>query len=338
MDQVHIIEKAIERLHELTGIEVQLKPEGDHKNLVDGIINIGKKPGIDLNAEVKNEIRNAQIPALIKQMNKYQGKFILVSRYIPGPVKDHLKNERVNYLETSGNCFISINQLFVYINDQKVTPQRETGKSVLWNAAGLRFVFALLQNPDILNQPYREIAISARVALGTVGKLIENLKKENFLKEGKRNGEAILFLERKEELLNRWTTLYNTTLRPKQIIGRFKSVGNAPANDLILPAGTLWGGEPAGARLTKFLTPEKFTLYTSLEKMQVMKMLKLAPDPNGSIELLNIFWNSKIHINDKNLNEMQIVPPVIVYADLLGTYDSRNYETAERIKNKYFEK
>jgi hypothetical protein len=338
MVQAHIIDKAVEKLRELTGIDIQFKPEGNHKNMVDGIINIGKKPGIDLDAEVKNEIREAQIPGLINQMNRYKGKFILVSRYIPGPVKDHLKNEGVNYLETSGNCFISINQLFVYINDQKVTPQRETGKSVLWNAAGLRFVFALLQNPDILNQPYREIAISARVALGTVGKLIENLKNENFLKEGKRNGEAILFLERKEELLNRWTTLYNTTLRPKQIIGRFKSVGNAPANDLILPPGIFWGGEPAGARLTKFLTPEKFTLYTSLEKMQVMKMLKLAPDPNGSIELLNIFWNNEICINEKNVNELQIVPPLIVYADLLGTYDSRNYETADRIKNKYFEK
>lgn len=122
------------------------------------------------------------------------------------------------------------------------------------------------------------------------------------------------------------------------MIGRCKSVGNTAVNDLVLPPGILWGGEQAGAKLTKFLKPEKFTLYTSLEKLQLMKMLKLIPDTNGNIELLNIFWKSEIIDNDKNVAEMQIIPPLIVYADLLGSYDSRNYETAERIKNKYFEK
>jgi len=338
MDDIHIVAKAIERLQELTGIEVQYTPQATHKNEEGGIINIGKKPGIGLGAEIKNEIREAQIPVLMNQMKKHNGKFILVSRYIPGPVKDRLKSEGVNYLETSGNCFISNGQLFVYINDQKVTPQRETGKSVLWNAAGLKFVFAVLQNPDILNQSYREIANAAGVALGTIGKLIENLKSENFLKEGKKNGDTILFLERKDELITRWVTLYNTTLRPKQLIGRFKAVGNTTVNGLTLPPGLFWGGEPAGAKLTKFLRPEKFTLYSALEKLHVIKMLKLVPDTDGNIELLNIFWNSETIDNEKNVAEMQIAPPLIVYADLLGSYDSRNYEIAERIKSKYFEK
>jgi hypothetical protein len=69
-----------------------------------------------------------------------------------------------------------------------------------------------------------------------------------------------------------------------------------------------------------------------------MKMLSLVPDANGNIELLNILWNNEIMDNGKNVAELQIVPPLIAYADLLGSYDSRNYETAERIKNKYFEK
>lgn len=337
VEEPQIIDKAIKKLQELTGIEVRFNPEGNYKNMVDGVIRIGKKPGIELGVEVKNEIRQAQIPGVINKMKAYDGQLILVSRYIPSPVKSYLKSEGVNYLETAGNCFINNNQLFIYINDQKVTPERETGKSILWNVAGLKFVFAVLNNPDILNQPYRVVANSAKIALGTVGRLIENLKKENFLIEGLKNGKGILLLDRKEELLTKWTTIYNTTLRPKQMIGRFRSVGITTVNDLILPPGIIWGGEPAGARLTKFLKPEKFTLYTSLEKVQVMKILKLAPDPVGNIELLYIFWNNEI-ANDEDLNEMRIVPPLIAYADLHASYDSRNYETAERIKNKYFEK
>lgn len=42
-------------------------------------------------------------------------------------------------------------------------------------------------------------------------------------------------------------------------------------------------------------------------------------------------------INDKNVNEMQLVPPLIVYADLIGSYGSRNHEIAECIKSQYFE-
>ncbi len=68
-----------------------------------------------------------------------------------------------------------------------------------------------------------------------------------------------------------------------------------------------------------------------------MKILKLAPDSDGNIELLNIFWNNEIG-NDEYLNEMHIAPPLIAYADLHASYDSRNHETAKRIKNKYFEK
>src|SRR5687768_2985440 len=125
MQDFDIIDKAVKRLQELSGIEVHLNLEINGKNMADGIINIGGKPGIDLTAEVKNEIRALQIPGLLNQMKKYDRKFILVGQYIPGPVKDHLKDKGVNYLETSGNCFISNNLLFIYINDQKVTPQRD---------------------------------------------------------------------------------------------------------------------------------------------------------------------------------------------------------------------
>lgn len=101
--------------------------------------------------------------------------------------------------------------------------------------------------------------------------------------------------------------------------------------------GILWGGEMAGAKLTKFLKPENFELYTALTKSEVMKLLKIVPDINGNIELLHIFWNEEI-TSGKDNNEMKIVPPLIAYADLLASHDSRNYETAERIKEKYLGK
>ena len=335
MKETEIIERAIEKFQSLTGIMVQYNASRYMRKPDTGILTIKTKPVISLEAEGKNEIRQLEVPHLLQKKKQTNGKFIIVGRYIPMPVKKILKSEKINYLETAGNCFIQDNDTFIYINDQKVTPERETGKSKLWNTAGLRFVFAVLHIPDLLNHPYRTIAEKAKIALGTVGKLIEALETEEFIKRGNRNGQKILFLERRVELINKWVTMYNTTLRPKQIKGRFKAPGNPVWQEMKLPQGIMWGGEMAGAKLTKFLKPEQFTLYTNLPTTDVLKQLKIIPDINGNIEVLNTFWDTEIN-NFDNFNEMQIVPPVVVYADLLTAHDSRNYETAERIKNKYF--
>lgn len=329
MKEAEIIERALNKLEALTGITVLYVAKKDHQKYGDGIIRI--QPAIEFIAEAKNEIRQTHLPDLISQANKMKGQFILISRYIPMPVKSKLKSEGLNYLETSGNCYIRYKSLFIYINDQKVTPEREVDKSKLWNTAGLRFVFAILQKPELLNQSYRELTKSANVALGTVGRLLEDLQKENFLKTGTRNGEKFLFIERRDELINKWTTIYNTILRPKLLIGNFRVTGKTLSEDTPLPAGLLWGGEMAGAKLTKYLKPEKLALYISIPKAEAMKYLKIVPDASGNIELLNIFWNTELTA-DTEFNENQIAPPLIVFADLLSSHDSRNYETAERIK------
>ncbi|MDQ6815454.1 MAG: type IV toxin-antitoxin system AbiEi family antitoxin, partial [Bacteroidota bacterium] len=243
----------------------------------------------------------------------------------------------VNYLETAGNCFIHFKTLFIFINDQKVTPEREMNKSKLWKAAGVKFVFAILNQPELLNAPYRTIADNAKVALGTVGKLLEKLEKENFVKQGNRNGGKFLFLYRLDELLPKWTTIYNTALRPKLVLGKFRVIGGALLNDDPLPPGILWGGEMAGAKLTEYLKPEKQALYIGIPKVEAMKALKIVPDENGNIELVTVFWNEQL-TNNSDFYEKQIVPLTIVYADLLNSHDSRNHETADRIKNKYLGK
>ena len=336
MKEVEIIDKAIKKLHKIAGVQLEYKHQSGVKQLADGLITIATTPKIILNVEIKNEIRQSHLPYLLERKKSEKDKFIVVCRYIPMPVKNILKEEKINYLETAGNCYIQVKSFLIYINDQKVTKERETGKSRIWNTAGLKFVFAIFHNPDLLNQPYRTIANAASVGLGTVGTLMEDFQKEGFVKQGKRDDQTILFLERRDELINKWATIYNTVLKPKQFVGRFSVAGNSKLKDEKLPDGILWGGEMAGAKLTKFLKPEKIQLYISLQKTAAMKLLKIVPDANGNIELLNIFWNNEIASEEQK--ETQTVPPLIAYADLLSSHDSRNYETAERIKSKYLER
>jgi hypothetical protein len=61
----------------------------------------------------------------------------------------------------------------------------------------------------------------------------------------------------------------------------------------------------------------------------------LVPDKNGNVEMMQIFWETPEidFINGK----AKTIPPLLAYADLITSLDSRNRETAERIKQKYLD-
>ncbi|MBD0284320.1 MAG: hypothetical protein ICV79_02735 [Flavisolibacter sp.] len=91
------------------------------------------------------------------------------------------------------------------------------------------------------------------------------------------------------------------------------------------------GGEPAGALLKGYLHPEKFVIYSDLPKTEIMKQLHLVPDANGEVELLKPFWNTEGLPTDNT----SCVPTLLAYAELVISLDSRNRETANRIKQQF---
>jgi hypothetical protein len=69
-------------------------------------------------------------------------------------------------------------------------------------------------------------------------------------------------------------------------------------------------------------------------KTDIMRELRLVPDPQGKVELMDLFWNEPYF---KNRDHQTVVPPLLAYAELITSLDSRNRETAERIKQKYLD-
>jgi hypothetical protein len=238
-----------------------------------------------------------------------------------------LKAEKVNYLEATGNCYIQADGFFFFINDRRVTEARLPKEGKLWKATGLKFVFAVLADDELLNGAYRQLAAYAGIALGNVGPLLTELRNEGYLLPGTKGP----MLVNREMLRDKWVELYPTLLRPKLRIGRYRKPDSLTAKGA-LPAGLLWGGENAGAILTRHLEPENHTLYTGLPKNAVMKELRLLPDVQGKLELLEQFWPEELQ---RQQAETQVVPPLIAYAELATQIDSRNRETAERIKQQY---
>lgn len=334
MQETEIVQAAIQHLHELTGIavhEVGLagrdKPYRDPDTALELEIP-GKK--FFFWVDVKNEIRRLHLAHLIDSLGKDPYNWLLICQYLSKNTSEQLKKENINYLDASGNCYIRKGNLFLFINDQKVSPQRQAKTSKLWKPAGVRLVFALLLNPELINQPYRVIASQSKMALGTVGTLIHELVKEKFFT----HYNGVYRIENREALIHRWTEIFHTVLRPKLVQGRFRFAtprDREQWQDKKLYQ-IFWGGEPAGALLTKYLYPEKFSIYSDLPKTEVMRQLHLVPDTNGEVELLKLFWNTEA----AQVEFPHTVPPLLAYAELNISLDSRNRETAEKIKKQNY--
>ena len=340
MKEKEILENAIEQFTTITGASLtrlndkQFVKKGN--NNADAFLEL--KQGVhktEFLVEVKNEIREQSLPAILNRMHKNAAEWLLVCQYIPKPIKEQLKEQGINYLETAGNCFIRKDGLFFYINDKVVTAMRQPTEGKLWKQAGLKFLFGILIKPELLNTNYRQIAGETNVALGSIGPFIEELKREGFLKEGVENGKPMLFLENMEQLQRKWIELFNAVLKPKLKLGRFRIIDNNVLTNWkdIANKHFYWGAEPAGALLTNFLQPEIFTIYTKQKKTEIMKQLRLVPDKNGNVEMMDMFWETPMpdFLDGKN----KTVPPLLAYAELITSLDSRNRETAGRIKQQY---
>jgi hypothetical protein len=92
------------------------------------------------------------------------------------------------------------------------------------------------------------------------------------------------------------------------------------------------GGETAAAKLTRYLKPAVQTIYLPKDtkaQAQLMKELRLIKDPAGEVELRAKFWRFE------SPEYPDLVPPLLIYADLLATADDRNIETARMIYDEH---
>lgn len=109
---------------------------------------------------------------------------------------------------------------------------------------------------------------------------------------------------------------------------------------------TYWSGEAAAAELTGYLNPEKMSLFTTKSKMDIMKDYRLLPDSKGILSIYKPFWNIEDSDNLYELNwgwgntlnlAQRTVHPLIVYAELIYSGNTRNLETAQLIYNEHIQ-
>jgi hypothetical protein len=332
MQESEILHIAAENLERLTKAKVNIDQLDffDGKNR-DGKLEIGTGvASVEFKVEVKREVLPANIARWAEKLKAPDT--LLVARYISNPAKDLLEQQGINYLDTAGNCHIRNEKgIFWHIKGQAIGAKEGETKHRAFNKNGIKLVYALLLNEGLLNEPYRTIADAANIAASTVGDILADLQASKFLLQV---NDHQMKLSNKAELLGQWVTAFNQKLKPKLVRGRYRlPVENWQQLDL--GSSTFWGGEPAADLLTRYLQPGAWTLYTDLDRKALIKDLHLLPDAKGNVEVCSPFWKTG---NTDHVSPYQrTVHPLLVYAELIGSGNDRNFETAQKIYVQYLQ-
>lgn len=317
-----ILQTAIKTFRERTGIHLTQARYPQQKDIDAALTFKHNKTDWTYFAKVKRHLNRQTLGATIQDLSRIKEKPLLVADYVNPEIAEDLKKMGFPFIDAVGNAFLKELPLHIYIagNKPKHTQANTLGKA--FHPAGLKVLFVLLCKPELVDAPFREIAKYAGVALGTVGKVFEDLETRKHIRRIKR--KRILVEPRK--LLEQWTMLYPMVLRPKLVVGRYVARDVEWWRKAEYGKGEFLGGEPAADKISQYLKPEVITVYTHgvYAKFVVRNHLKEATE--GKVEILKAFWNTEL--NDMRLS---IVPSLLVYTDLLATGEPRNIETAARI-------
>lgn len=300
----------------------------EHKNNVDRYVQLG---------QVKTLIQEFEYPGL------------LVTPYVTPAIAKKCRDLEIAFLDGVGNAYLKTDKHYIWVTGNRPeihqamagprlitaapvpTPVQIRRQTAAVTPTALRVIFALLCKPELINAPYREIKEAADVALGAIGWVFFNLNERGLVvgKQGTRR-----FAER-TRLFEEWVINYPLKLRPKLNAVRFRAPTPDWWRDADLGDGGYWGGEVGAERLTGYLTPANQTIYLKPDRRrevvgQLVAKHRLHPDYQGNIEFLDVFWHF-----DFNQLHHDVVPPMLVYADLLATADPRNVETAKMIRDRF---
>lgn len=316
------------------GVTVQIEPNPPAGTEADGFLRITRdKQKLICPFEIRHALQPATLGIALQRLERLGKKALLITAYVTPALADELKARRIAFLDTAGNAYIEEGPLLVWVKGQKRLEKPGITTYAAGRAfqpTGLQILFTLLCNPGAVNRPYRELGKMAGVAHGTVGWVIPDLQQQGFVRDlnGKR-GTRRLFQQ--ERLLAQWADAYARTLRPRTLLGRYYVNTLDGWQDWPLPEhDAQWGGEPAGAILTDYLRPGELTIYAEKTPARLAAQMKFLKEPGPGhtavVEVRKRFWyfpGEPPHAN--------VVPPLLVYADLLATGDARCIETAKMI-------
>jgi hypothetical protein len=331
--------RCIERLRELPFVdEAVLVREAELENVrADGLLRV-VTPGAteEFVVEVKRtHLTRTIVDGVLAQAARFGPRpWILIAPHVGRPLAKYLDEQGVNFVDLAGNCRLQVGRRHVAkIEGHPPVHQTRQGRGV--GAPGLQVNFALLVQPALLNGPVRALARAAGVGTATAAGRLAQLRKEGLVHA---TGDRRALTEPRR-LFDLWLKGYETLVRPRLLIGRYRAQETDPEIlerlvQTTLDGKTPWGfgGGAAAHRLTGYYRGPDTVVHVHPPDFDVAKKLHALRADDGPLVLLRApgpvaFEGVKPHT----------VAPLLVFTELLIAGDKRAREAAVEIQRMFLE-
>lgn len=348
MNETRLLQTALDEFKANTGLGLTLVEHETEKGLHqrnDAILRLnGHKDEYltEVKAWAQHQNTGAIANRLIQQAKERteEGRKVeplLVADYINQRMARDLRQAGVNYLDTAGNAYLNAPPTLILLEGKKQKPHnriKRPGRA--FNVTGLKTIFALLTNPELLTSNYRTLANQADVALGTVGWVLKDLQDQGYIQTGLKDKKRKW--RDKQALFRKWVEEY-PKLKRKYYLGDYATEQNNWWEKADIDGEAVFlGGEYAAAHYTKNLNPKLGTIYLATDKLNEflnanrLRKVKLDDQQTGArVEIMEAFWGGALPA----AGQKALTHPILTYADLISSGDPRNREIANELADKF---
>lgn len=283
----------------------------------------------------------SQVVLLSAQASDANTHSLLVTSHLGGGLAEQCARQGIQFIDSAGNAYLDVPGQTIFITGRRPAngivraARNVSGGTAASGSSALKIIYLLLCVPQAVHWTYREIASAARVSLGSVGTVLQDLDARGLISIGR--GVSKPRLLDVPGLVNEWVVNYPLKLRPKLSGRRFTSEKPFSPKEVELPEGMAWWGGGAAAAMwgADVINPKEHIIYVRPEMKDgflrdLVKRFRLRPAIDGEIEILDAFWNLPDEIQ-----KGAAVPQMLAVSDLLLSRDPRDREAAHWLQQEF---
>jgi hypothetical protein len=301
----------------------------------------------ELVCEIKTGLCRSTLEPVVKLLQSaVEGRPpMIMANYIDAKLGKALRDFGVNYADASGNAYIKLSPYFVLVEGQIIADGlSQTKPAKAFSLTDLQVIYALLTNPNLINQNYRQVSQCANVALGVCGSVFRELKDQGYFVEAvttkKREWRA------KHKLIGRWVEQYPMLVK-RTFLGQFST----PNLDWV-QASTMsdfdvrFGSKLAAAAYAQTEVDQSLSVYVNEQQqwqfIRAMGLLKDTQEVDDTrrvkVNVFSKFWGPEVLYDEivETKSSATVVHPLIAYAELIQTAELASRKAANKIASKYF--
>jgi len=336
------VERYLQQLRALPFVkkaEIHLQPRSKTAASGDGVLSIKTPHSIHhFDLEIKRSPTTyAAIDAVIGRREtghaaKTPRALMLFVPHVGRPLAEYLVGKDVNFVDAAGNCHVRLGTSFMaLLEGRTAVPRAALGRGI--GLSGHLVLFAILAKPEVLNTSIRTLAEQAGASKTAVEHLLARLTQEGAIVRGRNRRH----LQDQKTLLDRWLSGYATLVRPRLLVGQYRTQDTDPSalagrieQVLIDDKPWAWGGGAAANRLTGFYRGSKTILHLAEPSDTTIRSLRGLPSNEGELTVLR----TPGHIAFEGAAP-HTVHPLLVYTELLTEGTDRARESAAMIRERY---